>query len=236
MKTPLIRTAVLSLVVVCAMAMTVGAKGCGGALHQASIEADAIGSSLSTAATLNHELVAAGTESAGEGSRVASLIYQASLANDAFIAQVKTAESSQGQSATAQIWDALDRLDASLRTLQTDGVLHLKSPAAQARFGDVIAAMQASLAVLKGLEGTAKPAAPAVPAPAPGGGLAAAAALALTGEEIEQLIVIASPVLGAGVSLVSKLVAMKSESDAALLADAASQDAAAEKQAESDTK
>ena len=60
------------------------------------------------------------------------------------------------------------------------------------------------------------------------------AALMLTPQEIEELIALSISVVGEGAALVQKLMAMKGEADAALLADATAEDAAARAVAQAD--
>lgn len=204
--------------------------GCGSSLHKAAVAADSIGNSLNTAASVNHQLVASGQETVAEGAQVASYIDAAAKANDAFIAQISSAEANGSQVTSATIVTAFGALVTTVQSLQSQGVLGLKSTAAQQQFQTITAAINAQLAVLQALIQTST----AQNRPGPLRHSAPLLGIALTAEEIETLIDLVTTALGAGVPLVEKLLAMKGETDSALLSDAQSQDKAAETEAEAD--
>jgi hypothetical protein len=208
--------------------------GCGTDLHKAAVATDSIANSLKTAADLNHSLYATGQIDLAERQQVATLIDQVTQANDAVVAQLIQAEASGGTVNAATVVSAFDKFLDQLNILENNGVLHLKSAAAQAQFEVVLTAVKTEVAILKGLMGLPTASNHRLPLPGGGGGMLAFAALALTPEEIETLVALAISALGAGASLVEKLLAMKGETDTQLLADAATQDAAARKQAQAD--
>lgn len=227
-----LRLGVLALALGASSVIIMGASGgCGSDLHKASVAADSIANSLNTASGINHQLFASGEETAAENELVAKYLDAAAKANDTFIAEISSAEQSGAQANTASIVSAFSVVSASFQTFQSQGVLGLKSTAAQQEFQAVITAINSQIVVLESLIHTtsadnrgAPPLKHSVPL----------LGLALTAEEIETLIGLVTTALGAGVPLVEKLLAMKGETDASLLSDATSQDAAAEKQAEAD--
>lgn len=223
--------AMLFVAVAASSFIIMGASGgCGSDLHKASVAADSLANSLNTAAGVNHQLIASGQESAAEGEAVAKYIDAAAKANDTFIAEISSAEQTGAQVNAASLVSAFGTVTAAIQTLQSQGVLGLKSPAAQAAFQGVVSAINAQIAILQGLISTST----ADNRGAPLKRNAPLLSIALTAEEIETLIGLVSTALGAGVPLVEKLLAMKGETDATLLSDATAQDATAEKQAEAD--
>jgi hypothetical protein len=235
MARPLRRLSMVCVVAVAAMVVMCGwTGGCGTDLHKGTVAADSIANSLKTAADLNHSLAVSGQITVAERQQVALLIDQAAQANGVLVAQLKAAEASGGTVNTATVLAAFNTFLGQLNTLEANGVLHLKSTAAQAQFETVINAIRTEVTVLQTVIGSST-SQNRSPARSPNhGGYLAFAALALTPDEIAALIALATEVLGEGAALVQKLLAMKSESDAALLADAATEDAAAETQAKAD--
>ncbi len=228
----------LSLVAVVAFAtitaLCAWTSSCGTSLHKASVAADSIANSLKTAADLNQSLYAQGQISLVERQQVAALIGQTAHANDDLVQQLKTAESNGGQVTAATIVQAFNTFLTQLNGLQTNGVLHLKSTTAQASFQTILTAVQFQVSVIETLIGTTS-SRNQTPLPTrPNSGYLLFAALALTPDEIAALIALATTALGEGAALVQKLLAMKGESDAALLADAATEDAAAETEAQTE--
>ena len=204
--------------------------GCGSDLHKAATTADSIASSLNTAASINHQLIVSGQESAAEGAVIAKYIDATAKANDAFIGQISQAETSGGQVNAASIVSALGALTTTAQQLQSQGVLGIKSQSARTAFTAVMGAINSELAVLQGLiqVNTSENHSHRRD------GLPLVAALALTPEEIAEIIGIISAAAPAATQLIQKLLQMKGEADSDLLADAKEQDAAAEKQAEAD--
>ncbi len=224
------RLAAVTAIMTVALFICMGAKGCSGTpVHQASVAAASIGASLQTAATINHDLIQAGEESAAEGAQVASYIQQAAEANDAFVRTVQGVPSS-GSLSTAQVLQAFQALTTQIQTLQSQGVLHLKSAKAQSEFAAVTSSIQAQIAILEVLVESSSSSAPRH-GPNPFVPAAPLLGLTLTAEEIEELIALA---VAAGSSLVSKLMSLRGETDPQLQADALASDAAAEQQAEAD--
>jgi hypothetical protein len=196
-------------------------------LHKALVAADSIGSALNSAAQINHEDT---LETVADRAALASYIDGLAKLNDAFVAQLKTAEANNGQVTAAQIVSAFNALNTQAQSLQQQGLLHLKSASAQSQFNSVTATIQTLLTTIQALL-------PAVSShnrlPGHGAPLALCV-LALTPEEITALLALLIPLGEQAVTLVEKLTAMKSETDAQLQADALSQDAQAEAVAEAD--
>lgn len=194
------------------------------AVHKASVSAASIGESLQTAATVNHQMIQAGEETTAEGALVASYIDQAAKANDAFV-KVLEATPDTGKPITAQqVLTAFNTLQQQIATLNSQGVLHLKSTKAQQAFASVMLSIQGSIAGIEVAIATTNsriPLAPGLPI----------LCLVLTPEEIEELIALA---LAAGSSLATKLMQLRGQTDAQLQSSALAADAAAEQQAEAD--
>jgi hypothetical protein len=228
----------VSFVFVLAFAFMTGlcawTSSCGTAQHKAAVAADSIANSLKTAADLNHSLAATGQITVAERQQVATLIDQASQANDVLVAQLTTAEANQGPVNTASILAAFSKFTDSLNTLEANGVLHLKSTTAQASFETIITAIRVETTILQAQIGSSTSRNQNPPRSPLNGGILSFAALALTPEEIAALITLATEAFGEGASLVQKLIGMKGKADTALLADAATEDAAARKEAQAD--
>ncbi len=205
-------------------------SSCGTAIHKASVSADSIAASLHTAADLNHSLQATGQISIEERQQVATLIDQATQANDVLVLQLKEAQAQGGQVTNASVMSAFSNFLTRLDALEKNGVLHLKSASAQAQFTTILAAVKTEVQILQSLIANSSG---SNRSPQRDGYLAFAA-LALTPEELEALIALALTTLGEGAALVQKLIAMKGESDPKLLEDALSEDAAARTQAQAD--
>ena len=218
-----IRTVLPSLVIgFCAVALT----GCPSstAIHKASASAASIGDSLQTAATVNHQMIQAGEESAQEGSLIAGYIDQAAKANDAFVS-VLQATPDTGKPITAQqVLTAFNTLQQQIATLNSQGVLHLKSAKAQQAFATAMTSIQASIAAVELVIAATNSRNP-LPMGCP------LRCLVLTPAEIDELIALA---IAAGSSLVSKLESLRGQTDAQLQSTALAADAAAEQQAEAD--
>jgi hypothetical protein len=221
---------VILAVFVVGLCVTVTLTGCPSSspVHKASVAAASIGDSLQSAATVNHQMIQAGEESAQEGAQVAGYIDQAAKANDAFV-KVLQATPDSGTTLTAQqVLSAFSVLQVQIATLNSQGVLHLKSAKAQQAFASAMATIQASIAAIEVVvAATSSQNHRPWPASYPLLGLA------LTPVEIEELIALA---IAAGSSLVSKLVQLRGETDSQLQATALAGDAAAEQQAEADEK
>ena len=215
---------VVTLVAIAAV-ITIGgwAGGCGTTLHKSAVAADSIASSLKTAADINQTLYTSSQISLEERQQVAALIYQAAEANQAFVVQLTLAEKNGGQVNQANVLSAFNTFLIQLKSLEQDGVLHLKSPQAQTAFSAVLASIQASVAILEvelGATGTSRNQAAPL-------GLLSLSLLVLTPTEIGELITLATSVIGEGAALVKKLIAMKGEADAKLMADAAAENSEA---------
>jgi hypothetical protein len=225
------RLLAFTAVMTVALVICMGAKGCRGtAVHQSSLAAASIGASLQTAATTNHQLIQAGEESAQEGALVASYIDQAAKANDAFTKTVQSLPNSGSQLTSAQAITAFNTLLAQISTLQSQGVLHLKSTKAQTAFATIMTSIQAQIAIVQAVIAANSSSMPRH-GPNPFIPAAPLLGLALTAEEIEELIALA---IAAGSALVTKLESLRGESDPQLQASALASDAAAEQQAEAD--
>ena len=207
-----------------------GASGCGSAVHQASVAADSIGVSLATAAVVNHDLAAAGSETIAERELVAGYIDKAARANDAFVATLKQATASGTQLSAAKVLKDFQTLATQINVLESDGVFRISNPAAQAKFQAVLGAIRAQVAIIQAIIGAqasnsspghGNPFLPAAPLMA--GGLIFTPAL------IEEAITLSA-------QLTSKIQQIKAATDPKLQSDALAQDAAAEAQAEADEK
>jgi hypothetical protein len=209
-------------------------SSCGTALHKSALAADSIANSLKMAADLDHSLYATGQISLPERQQVATLIDQATQANDVLVQQLTAAEANGGAVNTAVIVQAFNNFLVQLNGLEANGVLHLKSPAAQVQFETIIAAIRSEVTVIQGLIGSSTSRNQGPPRCPQSTGFLAFAALALTPEEIGALIALAGQAFCEGAALLQKLMAMKAESDAALLADATTEDAAARTEAKAD--
>jgi hypothetical protein len=200
-------------------------------IHKAAVAADSIASALNTAATINHEDT---MESVADRAALATYIDGLAKLNDIFIGQLQTASANGGQVTAAQIVQAFTALNAQAQTFQGQGLLHLKSADAQAKFANVTTTINGLLQTIQAL----MPAATAdgrTRLPVPSHKLPyALAVLALTPEEIAGLLALLIPLGEQAVTLVEKLTAMKEETDAQLLADAAAQDKQTETIAEGD--
>jgi hypothetical protein len=217
-------TKVMLVLLAAGVALTLcGCPSSTSAVHKASVAAASIGSSLESAATVNHQMLQAGEESAAEASEVAAYIQQAAEANDAFTKTIASLPSTGGQITAQQALAAFATLQTQIATLNQQGVLHLKSQKAQAAFAGIMTTIQGSMAAIEVVI--------AVQSSRAGVGLIAFAAVALTPEEIEELISLA---LAAGSALVSKLMQLRGQTDAQLQSTALASDAAAEQQAEAD--
>lgn len=217
---------VVGALVACIVSM--GASGCQSNLTKAATAADSIASSLHTAANVNHDVYASGLETLEERQLVASYIEQAVHANEAFVAELRTLQKSGGTVSAASVVTALDTLTTQINLLESEGVLHLKSADAQAKFAIVMASIQAQINVLKGLVSTNNSWLGTF------GSGGAVMALTLSAEEIEQLLALALAAFGEGAALVAKLRALAGKSDEELLTEAEAENAAALKQAEAD--
>ena len=232
---PVLRIGFLTIMAFAVLTVTCGwTSSCGTAQHKAVVAADSIASSLHTAADLNHSLYSSGQITLEERQQVAVLIDQSSQANDVLVNQLQTINNNGGTVTAASVVQALNTFLTQLDALEANGVLHLKSTSAQAKFEVVIAAVKAQVQILQAVIGT-NTGQKQTPGPIPSGtGLLMCAALVLTPEELETLIALALTALGEGAVLVKKLMAMKSETDAELLADALTENAAARTQAKAD--
>ncbi len=231
---PVLRIGFLTVMACVALTMLCGwAGGCGTDYHKATVAADSIAASLKTAADLNHSLAASGQISVEERQQVAALIIQASLANDALVADLKAAQTNGTPLTAASIAADFQAFLTQIDGLEKNGVLHLKSTAAQTQFESILTAIKTEVQVLQAVI-TLTSGRNQAPRSPQSGGYLIFAALALTPEEIEALIGLAISTFGEGAALVAKLTAMKGETDAALLADAAAEDAAARTEAQAD--
>lgn len=200
------------------------------AVHKASVAAASIGSSLQSAATVNHQLIEAAVESPEEGATMASYIDQAAKANDAFVKVIQSLPDNGSQITAQQALAAFNTLEQQITTLNQQGVLHLKSAQAQQAFAAIMTSIQGSIAAIEVVIAATSSRGP----PLHGPGIPAALplmALVLTPEEIDELISLA---LAAGSALVTKLMSLKGETDPQLQSAAQAADAAAEQQAEAD--
>jgi hypothetical protein len=208
-------------------------SSCGSSLHKSAVAADSIANSLKTAADLDAQLYASGQISLLERQQMATYIDQATQANDVLIAQLTQAEASGAQPNAASLVAAFGAFSAQLQTLETNGVLHLKSAQAQAQFETILNSVKASVAIIQIEVGSQSR--NRMPLRLPfGGGIVAFAGLALTPDEIAALIGLATAAFGDGAALVSKLIGMKGQADAALLADATAEDDAARTEAKAE--
>jgi hypothetical protein len=213
--------AVLGLIaLICLGASLFGCPGGDGTpLHKAIVSADVIANSLSQAATINHTST---LETPAEKAIVAGYIAQAVQVNVAFTAELKTLQNTGGALTTQAALADFYTLTTQIDNLQTQGILHIKNPGAQALFNSVMQAIRAAVADIQLLTTATsqnhKPRhSPALPL----------MALALTAEELEAIISLLLTTGTAAASLIEKLTAMKGETDAQLLADADAQNAAA---------
>jgi hypothetical protein len=229
MMARILRTGLAVTAVAVVAIVGMGASGCSD-IHKASVAADSIGASLQAAETVNRQLAMSEFETVGERQAIAAEVEAAAKANDQFVATLKAVSAAGGQPTSAQVAAGLNAVAASISVLEGDGVLKLKSPDARAQFATIMGAINVQLAILKAVV-TAHTSSNAAPGERSGPSGAMAAGLALSATEIEELIALAT---AAGSALVGKLTAMKGEADSQLQADALSEDAAAEKQAEAD--
>lgn len=228
---------VLALVAFAAMsgiAIMGASGGCGSDLHKAAVASDSIASSLNTAAQINHTLIVNKELSAEQGSAVAGYIDKFAKDNQLFVSQIEQAEASGGVLNTSTILAQFQALITDAQTLNSQGGTFIKNTSSAEAFNDVLASIQAEITVLQTLFGGTTTSSRGSPHPFAPAGALAFAAIALTPEEIEEILGIIIPVVGEGANLVLKLIGMKGESDTTLLNDATTQDQAAEKQAESD--
>ena len=224
---PAATNSILLMAMVGALSLTLlGCPSSTSAAHKASVAAASIGSSLETAATVNHQMLEAGEESPAEASQVATYIQQAAEANDAFTKTVASLPTTATQITTQQALADFSTLQTQISTLNQEGVLHLKSQKAQTAFAAIMVSIQGAITAIEVVVAAQSSQLPHVPA-----GYIAFAALALTPEEIEELISLA---LAAGSALVSKLESLRGQTDAQLQSTAEASDAAAEQQAEAD--
>jgi hypothetical protein len=135
--------------------------GCSSAsgLHKAAAAADVIGSSLQTAEGINHDAETQGVESIAERDAVASYILQAAQANYAFVSAINSAEQSGTTTVPQSVVSAFNILVAQVNTLNSEGVLQLKSATAQKNFQIVISTLQSEVATIQLLMVKATPAA-----------------------------------------------------------------------------
>lgn len=228
---PLWRVSLLTVLALATVTALCGwTSSCGTPTHKAAVAADSIANSLKTAADLNHSLYASGQITLDERQQMATLIDQSTQANDVLVAQLSQAVANGGTVTASSVVQSFNTFLTQLNALEANGVLHLKSADAQAKFEVVIGAIKLQVQVLQAIinvtgSSNRSPV---------GGSYLAFAALALTPEELETLISLALAAFGAGVPLVQKLSAMKSETDVQLLADAATQDLAARTEAKAD--
>ena len=163
-----------------------------------------------------------------EAATVAGYITQAAETNDAFVKSLQ-ALPAQGSTLTdANAVVLFNTLVQQISTLNTEGVLHLKSAKAQQAFATVMTSIEVAAAAVEAVM--------VVKAAHGGGGLpwqsgVPMLALVLTPEEIEELIALA---IAAGSALVAKLESLRGETPAQLQTDALASDAAAEQQAKAD--
>jgi hypothetical protein len=208
------------------MAMVCMAAGsCNGSeLRKSEQAAAGIAATLNTAATVNHNDA---FETPEERQAIASYIVQVAAANDNFLGVLKAAEAQGGQVNIPLLEAAFSKLLNTVDALNSQGILKLKSPQAQADFALVMSSIQASLAAIetiyppatsKNEQNRRHPWIPVL-------------AIALTPAEVEELIAL---VVAAGSALVPKIMALRGETDAELIASAAADDASAEAIAESD--
>jgi len=211
--------------VAAAAVICMAASGCSGVLHNEADAAAGIAATLNTAAQVNHNDT---FESPEEKAMIANMIMRVAYANDNFIGALKAAEASGGKINTPAVTAAFQALVNTANDLNANGVLKLKSPQAQADFQLAIASIEGAL---NGMQAMVQPTTTSRNTPPLRGSRLPLLGLALTPAEIEELIALA---IAAGSSLVSKLVSLRGETDAQLLASAAADDAAAEKIAASD--
>lgn len=219
----------VGLFLLCAIsALTLSGCPSGTAVHKASAAAATIGDSLATAASVNHEMIAEGEESAEEGAQVATYIEQAALANDAFVAVLKTIPDNGSRISAQQALTAFSALQTQVTKLNSEGVLHLKSQKAQQAFATAMTTIQGSITAIelviaahmgstKGGGGLPLPALP----------LLCGAGLLLAPTTLDELTMLA-------LALVGKIAAIKGKTAAELLAEASASDAEAEQQAAAD--
>jgi hypothetical protein len=213
------KAALLGAVAVACMAAS---GGCGSDLHKASDAAGSIAAGLKTAADLNHNNV---NETPQERAAVAGYIVAAGAANDNFIGAITRAEAAGGKVLPADVVSEFQTLVNSVNTLNSQGILQIKSQDAKDAFAVVIGGIQVSLATIQGLAGTG------TSSLVKGAGGVMAAGVAFTPAEITELIELAT---AAASTLVPKLLALRGESDGEILTNASADDAAAEAEAEGD--
>lgn len=222
----LLTVAVFGVLLTALCGFTAGGCNSGTPLHQAIVASDTIANSLNTAASINHDNA---LETPAEKALVASYILQAAQANTAFTAELQTLQANGGALNTKAVLADFNTLTLQLDALQTDGILHIKDPGAQALFSSVIATIRNSIQEIQLL--TTATGRNHAPRRSP---LLPLACLVMTPELLEEIIAALITVLGDGAPLVQKLLAMKAESDAALLADAAKANSEAIATAEED--
>ena len=208
-----------------ATALLMGAFGCNGTvLHEAALSAGTIAASLHTAATANHDNT---LETDDERKVVANYIVQAAAANDEFIGVISKAQANGNKldatAAASAFGNLVDRVDQ----MYSLGVLHIKDPAAQAKFALIVGSIRDELAVIQALvaQPTSKNERPGRHPYSP------FMALTFTATEIEELVALA---IAARSALVPKLQGLLGKSDAEILSDASADDAAAIAQAVAD--
>ncbi|ODU52208.1 MAG: hypothetical protein ABT07_01385 [Microbacterium sp. SCN 70-10] len=146
---------------------------------------------------------------------------------DAHRIVLQAAESNGGQIDTATALAAFDKLTRQIDQLNDQGILHIKNAQAQAHFDLVISSIRAQIATIEVLLGqnTSKNRKPRRHPYAP------LFAAVFTPAEIEELIALA---ISAGSFLVPKLLKLRGQSDAEILAAASEDNKAAIAIAESD--
>lgn len=194
-------------------------------LRKSEQAAAGIAATLNTAATVNHNDP---FESPDERKVVADCIMQAAAANDNFLGVLKAAEAQGGTVNIPLIEAAFSKLLNTVTALNSQGILKLKSPQAQADFALTMSTIQASLAAIEAIYPPAT--SDNVPRPVHHPWVPALA-IALTPAEVEELIAL---VVAAGSALLPKLLALRGQTDAQLIASAEADDASAEAIAESD--
>jgi hypothetical protein len=218
------RLGILGCMAASVMLLMGASGGCGSNLHKAIVASGSIAASLHSAAVANHNNT---FESDDERQAIAGYIVSAASANDNLLGVLSAAQNNGGKIDPAVAVDAFSKLSTEINQLNEQGVLHLKSAQAQADYALFMSSLQAELAFLQTLYGSPtsenhlprhNPYAPFF-------------AITLTSTEIEELIAIAVSV---GSTLVPKLMQLRGESDAQILAAAEEDDKAAIAQAEAD--
>ena len=139
------------VVAVVVLGLTMLMAGCNdGDVRKAARAADSIASGLAAVQKANEAVFDAGLIDKEDAKAVSLLVKDATLANDVFVAKVRTLKEIDPSSKVALVrW--FGELSASIEKLNQEGVLRVKNPEAKAKLSVAFAAVQAGLDIIGGL-------------------------------------------------------------------------------------